>query len=127
MTLAISPLQQRHLQLVADAAQVEPLPQADRAEGVDARADRLSPAQQREAGAAAADLDEQGPGALEAGRGRRSVTHRQVDQPALFGLVDDLERDAGARRMRSRKTSPLRASRTALVATARTCCTPSRP
>ena len=79
------------------AAQVELLAQPDRAERVDAGAVGLALAQQRQAGAAAADLGQQ--------RRRRRLKRRvpaqrlpdrQVDQAALLGLVDDLERDAGA-------------------------------
>ena len=54
-------LEQRHLQLVGVAAQVELLAEPHRAERVDARAGRLAAAQQREAGAAAADFDQQRP------------------------------------------------------------------
>ena len=60
-TLAIVALQQRHLQLVAVAAQVELLAEPDRAERVDAGAGGLAAAQQRQARAAAADFDQQRP------------------------------------------------------------------
>jgi len=52
-------LEQRHLQLLGMAAQVELLAEANRAEGVHTRAGGLSPAEQRQAGAAAADFDQQ--------------------------------------------------------------------
>ena len=68
-------LEQRDLQIVAMAAQVELLAEPDRAERVDARAIGLAAPQQRQARAAAADLDEQRPGALE----RRVAAKRVAD------------------------------------------------
>ena len=52
---------------------------------------------------------------------RERLLDGEEDQPALLGLVDDLELDAGAALDRGPGTHrTFRASRTALVATART-------
>ena len=88
--------EQRHLDVVAVALQVELLAHADRAERVDAGAGRLAAPQQRQAGAAAADLGQQRPRAAERRVVLERVAHREVQQPALFRLVDDVELDAGA-------------------------------
>ena len=88
--------EKRQLDVVAVALQVELLAQADGAERVDARVGRLAAPQQREAGAAAADFDQQRAGAAERGVPLEPVPDRQIDQAALFGLVDDVESDAGA-------------------------------
>ena len=88
--------EQGDLKFVGVAAQVEVLAEPDGAERVDAGTVRLAAPQQRQARAAAADLDAQRPGALQGGMAAQRVADREEDQAAFLGLVDDLEREAGA-------------------------------
>ena len=89
-------LEQAELQLVAVALEVELLAQPHRAERVHARDLRFAAAEQRQVGAAAADLGEQCPCALERRLVADGVADREEDEPALLRFVDDLERNAGA-------------------------------
>ena len=88
--------QERQLHIMGQSLQVELLPQPHRAERVHCRSIGLALMEERQAGAAAADLDEQGPCAAERRPPAESLLDGQEDQPALLGLVDDLEGDAGA-------------------------------
>ena len=56
----------------------------------------MAPPQQRQTRTAATDFDQQGAGAAERGVPLESVPDRQIQQAALFGLVDDVEIDPGA-------------------------------
>ena len=67
--------------------QLQLLPQADGAEGVDAGPDRLAAAQQRQARAAAADLGKQGPLAVEPGLSPECWTARKASRLSSASLM----------------------------------------
>ncbi len=106
--------QQRHLDIVAVALQVELLTDPDRAECIDAGLRRFPAFEQRQAGAPSADLREECAGAPEGRMALEHVPDGQEQQAALFCFVDDLKDnaryDAGCDRGRCRR-SALRAPR----------------
>ncbi len=90
-------------------------------EGVGARVDRLSLAQEGDVGAAASHLDENGVGGSEGLVVAQRLADGHVGEAVLLGAVDDLDVDAGAqahpieerlaiRRLRGRRSWPRRDS-----------------
>lgn len=88
------PLQQRHLEIVAVAPHIEPLPQPHGTKCVDTGSVGLAAAQQHQRRAPTADLGEQRPGSLHRGVPGKRMPHGDIHEPRLFRLVDDLKRDA---------------------------------
>ena len=88
-------VEQRDLQFLRVAAEVELLAEPHRPERVDAGPRGLPAPERREAGAAAADLDQQRARRLERRVPAQRIPDGQVDEPALLRLVDHFEPDAG--------------------------------
>ena len=98
------------------AAGEEAVGEPDGAELEAAGGERLAALADQQLGRAAADVDEEQPPVEHGHR----LEHAEVDQPGLLDAGDHLDVDAGLGWARSMNSSALTASRTALVATART-------
>ena len=90
------PAQEAHPLLVAAVPGREALAHADGAERVGPGVDRLARAQERDVGAAAAHLDEQGVAGDEGLVIAQRLADGDVGQPVLLGAVDHLDVDPRA-------------------------------